>query len=64
MKALVKYQLYFLMLLAALLLTVGPVASDDQTDPSTGDTMQMTQKPTIMILGSWHFSSSGLDGYQ
>ncbi len=61
MKALVKYKFYLMVLPAALLLTVGPVASDDQTDPSTGDTPQMTKKPTIMILGSWHFTSSGLD---
>ena len=62
MKALVKYKFYLIMLPAALLLTVGPVASDDQTDRSTEDTTQMTKKPTIMILGSWHFTSSGLDG--
>ena len=62
MKALVKYQCYLIMLLAAVLLAVSTVASDDQTDPSTGDTTQMTKKTTIMILGSWHFTSSGLDG--
>ena len=62
MKVLGKCQFYFLMLLAAVLLTVGTVESDNQTDPSTGDTTQMGKKPTIMILGSWHFTSSGLDG--
>ena len=52
MKALVKCKFYFMTLFAAVLLTVGTVASDDQTDLSIGDATQMTQKPTIMILGS------------
>ena len=62
MKALVKYKFYSIMLLAVtLFFIVGITTSDDQTGVSTGDTAHMTQKPTIMILGSWHFSSSGLD---
>ncbi len=56
MKALVKYKFYFLMLLAAVLLTIGTVSSDNQTELSTGDTPQMTKKPTIMILGTTHFA--------
>ena len=61
MKVLVKYKFYLIMLLATMLFAVGAVASDNQTELSTGDTPQMTKKPTIMILGSWHFTSSGLD---
>ena len=63
MKALVKYKFYLMMLPAALLLTVGPVASDDQTDLSIGDTTQMTKKPTIIILGSSHLANPGADVY-
>ena len=62
MKALVKCQFYLMTLLTIVLLTIGTAISDDQKDQSTGDTMQITKKPTIMILGSWHFTSSGLDG--
>ena len=61
MKVLVKCQFYFMMLLIAVLFTVGVAVSDDQTNLSTEDVTQMTKKPTIMILGSWHFTSSGLD---
>ena len=62
MQVLTKCQFYLMILFVAVLFAVGPVASDDQTTPSTGDAMQITKKPTIMILGSWHFTSSGLDG--
>ena len=60
MKSLVKCQVYFLLLFVVVLFTVGTVASDNQTELSTGDTTQMTKKPTIMILGSWHFSDDVL----
>ena len=62
MKALVKCQFYLMVLFATVLFIIGTAASGDQTGPSTGDTTQTTKKPTIMILGSWHFTSSGLDG--
>ena len=60
MKVLVKSKFYFMTLFAAVLLTVGTVASDDQTNLSTEDVTQMTKKPTIMILGSHHLA--GWDG--
>ena len=50
-------------LLVAVLLTVGTVASDNQTDLSTGDTTQMVKRPTIMILGSPHLANWGADVY-
>ncbi|MDE0469305.1 MAG: DUF5694 domain-containing protein [Candidatus Poribacteria bacterium] len=62
MKALVKCEFYFMILFAALLFTVGTVESDDRTELSTGDTTQMTKKPTIMILGSSHLANPGMDG--
>ena len=62
MKVLVKSKFYFLMLLVAVLLTIRTASSDNQTELSTGGTTQMTKKPTIMILGSWHFSNPGMDG--
>lgn len=62
MKALVKCEFYLMILFAALLFTVGTVESDDQTELSTGDTTQMTRKPTIMILGSSHLANPGMDG--
>lgn len=61
MKALVKCKFYLIMLLVAVLFTVGTVSSDNQTDASTETTKQIGKKPTVMILGSWHFTSSGLD---
>ena len=36
-------------------------ASGGQTDVSTGETKQMTQKPTLMILGSGHLANWGAD---
>ena len=44
MKALVKVQFYWMILLAAVLFMVGTATSDDHTDISTGDMMQMTKK--------------------
>lgn len=61
MKALVKCEFYLMTLFVAVLLTVGTAISDDQTDPSTGDTTQMTKKPTLMILGSGHLANWGAD---
>ena len=62
MKALVKVQFYWMILLAAVLFMVGTATSDDHTDISTGDMTQMTKKPTIMILGSSHLANPGMDG--
>ena len=42
---------------------VSTAANDYQTDLSTGETKQMTHKPTIMILGSTHLANDGLDVY-
>ena len=61
MKVLVKCQVYLIILLATVLFIVGTAASDDQTGPSTGDAMQITKKPTIMILGSGHLANWGAD---
>ena len=63
MKALVKCQFYLMMLFVAVLFTVGPAASDNQTELSAGDTTQMAKKPTIMILGSAHLANPGADVY-
>ena len=56
MKTLVKYKFYSITLLAAVLFIVSTATSDDQTE----ETQQMAQKPTIMILGSWHFADEVL----
>ena len=61
MKAVVKRQFYFMILFVAVLFAVGPAASDDRTDLSTGDTPLMTKKPTLMILGSGHLANWGAD---
>ena len=63
MKVLVKYKFYLMTLLATMLFAVGRVASDNQTELSTGDTTQMTKKPTIMILGSSHLANPGADAF-
>ena len=63
MQRLFKYQFCLIMLLAAMLLMVGTVLSDDHTDVSTQEIQQTTQKPTIMILGSTHLANDGLDVY-
>ena len=63
MKTVVKYKLYVIALLAAVLFTVGTATSDDHTDISTGDMTQISKKPTIMILGSAHLSNNTLDAF-
>ena len=63
MQRLFKCQLYFLMLLAAMLLMVGTATSDDHTDVPTQEVQQTSQKPTIMILGSAHLANPGADVY-
>ena len=61
MQRLFKYQFCSIMLLAAMLLMVGTALSDDHTDVSTQEIQQITQKPTVMILGSVHLSNPGAD---
>ena len=61
MKTLVKCKFYLPILLVVVLLTVGTAESDDRTDLSTGETKQMVQKPTLMILGSGHLANWGAD---
>ena len=62
MKTLVKCKFYAITLLVAASFMVGPAISTDQTDVVfTGDTKQMAQKPTIMILGSGHLANWGAD---
>ena len=63
MKALVKCQFYLITLLAAVLFIASTVTSDDQTDVPTESVKQITQKPTIMILGSGHLSNPGMDAF-
>ncbi len=60
MRILVKCKLYFITLLAAVLSIAGTATSENQTDVSTGESKQMMKKPTIMILGSWHFADDVL----
>ena len=62
MKTLANAHLIIIISLVTILLTLGTAASDDHTDISTGDMMQMTKKPTIMILGSSHLANPGMDG--
>ena len=61
MGTLVKCKLYLITLLAAVLSIAGTATSEDQTDLSTGESKQMTKKPTIMILGSGHLANWGAD---
>ena len=63
MKTLVKCQLCVITLLAAVLFMVSTATSDDQTNVSTQEIQQTTQKPTIMILGSTHLANPGADVY-
>ena len=63
MKTLVKCKFYLITLLAAMLFIVGTATSADQTDVSTGDTKQMTKKPTVMILGSTRLANPGLNEF-
>jgi hypothetical protein len=59
MKALVKCQFHLMTLFVAVLLTVGTVSSDNQTNLPTENVTQMMKKPTIMILGSPHLAGWG-----
>ena len=61
MPALANCKTYTMALFAGMLFTVGIAVSDGQTNSSTGETPQMTKKPTIMILGSTHLANDGLD---
>lgn len=61
MKAVVKPKSWLAILLAAALFIFYAAASGDQSDTSIGETQQMTQKPTIMILGSKHLANPGMD---
>ena len=63
MKVLAKWKTYTMALFAGVLLMVATVIGDNQTDQSTGDTMPITKKPTIMILGSSHLANPGGDLY-
>ena len=63
MKVLVRCQLYLITLLTSMLFIVGTATSDNHTDGSTEEIQQMTQKPTIMILGSSHLSNETLDAF-
>ena len=62
MKVLAKWKTYTMALLTGVLFMGTTVTSDSQTELSTGDTTQMTKKPTIMILGSSHLANPGMDG--
>ena len=62
MKILVNAHFIVMISLVTTLLTLGTATSDDHTDISTGEGKQMTQKPTIMILGSGHLANPGMDG--
>ena len=62
-KTLVKCEFYLITLLAAVLSIAGTATGEDQTGVSIGDTKQMEQKPTIIILGSGHLSNPGMDVY-
>ena len=58
-----KGKLYSMTLFVAVLFIVGTATNGDQSDVSTGETKQMTQKPTIMILGSTHLANPGKDAF-
>ena len=61
MQRLFKCEFYFMTLLATVLLLSGIATGNDQQE-SKADTQQITQKPTVMILGSEHLSNPGMDG--
>ena len=63
MKVLGKSQFYLITLLSAVLFIVGTATSDDYTDVSTQEAQQMTQKPTVMILGSTHLANATFDAF-
>ena len=62
MTALVKCKLYVITLLTAVLFVSGIATGNDQLE-SKVNTQQITQKPTIMILGSVHLSNETLDAF-
>ena len=62
MQRLFKCEFYFMTLIATVLLLSSIAVGDDQPE-STVETQRMTQKPTIMILGSTHLANDGLDVY-
>ena len=63
MKVLAKWKTYTMTLLTGVLFIVATATGDNQTELSTGDTTQMTKKPTIMILGSTHLANPGMDAF-
>ena len=63
MKVLAKWKTYIMALLAGVLFMVPTAISDSQTGVSTGGVKQMTQKPTIVILGSGHLANPGMDSF-
>lgn len=63
MQRLFKCEFYLITLLAAMLFMVGAAIGNDQTDSTREDIEQITQKPTIMILGSSHLSNETLDAF-
>ena len=60
MKTLANTHLIVMISFVTTLLTLGTAISDGQTEVLTEETQQMTKKPTIMILGSWHFADDVL----
>ena len=48
-------------LLAGMLFMVTTATGDNQTDVSTGGVKQMMQKPTVLILGTYHMDNPGAD---
>ena len=63
MKILGNTHLIVMISLVTTLLILGTATSDDQTKVLTEETQRMTQKPTIMILGSSHFANPGMDTF-
>ena len=63
MKVFVKCEFYLMILFVDVLLTVGTVASDDQTNCIYRRILRKWQKNRqIMILGSGHLANPGMDG--
>ena len=63
MKILGNTHLIVMISLVTTLLILGTATSDDQTEVLTEETQRMTQKPTIMILGSSHLANPGMDTF-
>ncbi len=61
MNALAKRKFHLMMLSTAVLLILSAATSSGQIHAPIGETMQITQKPTIMILGSGHLANWGAD---